>query len=114
MEGVYSLSQLMGLANHSFFNPAHRTSRYSFQLVPRISVLYSSLLQSVTKSIENVLFFRPVLQTLNLITTIISNIEVFAEGVSTMFGSIQQRNLLVGPLSECFPCKIFLNILYLL
>ena len=27
MEGVYSLSQLMGLANHSFFNPAHRTSR---------------------------------------------------------------------------------------
>lgn len=36
------------------------------------------------------------MQTLSLITTIVSNIEVFVEGVSCMFGTAQQRNLLVS------------------
>jgi hypothetical protein len=37
------------------------------------------------------------MQTLSLITSVISNVEVFAEGVSHVFGSTAQRNLLVRP-----------------
>jgi hypothetical protein len=37
------------------------------------------------------------MQTLSLITSVISNVEVFAEGVSHVFGSSAQRNLLVRP-----------------
>lgn len=89
MEGVYSLSQLMGLVNHSFFDPAHRTSRYKYD-----APLTHTHLCLKTQLFS--FFFRPLMQTLSLITTIVSNVEVFAEGVSCMFGTAQQRNLLVS------------------
>lgn len=45
MEGVYSLSQLMGLVNHSFFDPAHRTSRFGHN-IHNITFLSSDHLRS--------------------------------------------------------------------